>query len=110
MAAIQVINTETNERGTMTAKRLAAVGEPWRALTADELLELRKPAHKRTGTVAAAPQPTGSTATTDPAERPAGNASRDAWAEYAATVGANVTDEMTRDDIRAEVDRVAPAT
>lgn len=37
----------------------------------------------------------------EPVPRPRRNASRAAWAEYAALVGAYVTDDMTRDDIRA---------
>ena len=37
-------------------------------------------------------------------DRPAGNASRDAWAEYAQAHGHDVTDEMTRDDLRALFD------
>lgn len=34
-------------------------------------------------------------------EPPAGNASRDEWASYASDHGHDVTDEMSRDDIRA---------
>jgi hypothetical protein len=37
-------------------------------------------------------------------ERPAGNASRDAWAAYAAQEGVEVEDDMKRDDIVAAVD------
>lgn len=32
--------------------------------------------------------------------RPRGNASREAWAEYAAAFGHEITDEMSRNDIR----------
>lgn len=37
-------------------------------------------------------------------DRPAGNASRDAWAEYAHANGHDVDDEMTRDELRALFD------
>jgi hypothetical protein len=37
-------------------------------------------------------------------ERPAGNASREDWAAYAAQEGVDVTDEMKREDIKAAVD------
>lgn len=32
--------------------------------------------------------------------RPAGNASRDAWAEYVRALGGTVTDDLGRDDLR----------
>lgn len=39
-------------------------------------------------------------------ERPAGNASREKWAAYAAQARVEVTDDMQRDDIKAAVDAV----
>lgn len=45
---------------------------------------------------------------TDP-DRPPGNGSRERWAAYAASKGVEVTGTMSRDDIRAAVDRQGSA-
>jgi hypothetical protein len=41
----------------------------------------------------------------DTPERPAGNASRETWATYAASRGVTVTEDMKRDDIVSAVDK-----
>lgn len=38
-------------------------------------------------------------------ERPAGNASRELWVEYAETLDLDITDDMTRSDIIALIDK-----
>jgi hypothetical protein len=40
----------------------------------------------------------------EPVEKPRGNGSRDAWAQYAASRGVEITDDLSRDDIKNMVE------
>lgn len=51
-----------------------------------------------------AEEPAGETSPDEQDGAPAGNASRDAWAEYAEGLGIEVPEDAKRDDIKALVD------
>lgn len=107
MAIVDVIHRTTGETSRMTERRLAAVSDEWRALTDDELA-VRRMSSKAKRDLGIADPAADSTSSPDTAERPAGNAARDAWATYAASIGVTVTDAMSRDDIRTACGDVAP--
>lgn len=77
---IPIVHAATGQTGTVPERRLAAFeARGWQS-TEDAGVHV----DDDTGAV----------------ERPAGNATRDAWAIYARSQGVDVTDDMGRDDIR----------
>jgi hypothetical protein len=56
--------------------------------------------HIQEGVVYPEPSPAPSAPRTEETPKPRGNGSREAWAEYAAAQGAEITDDLSRDDIK----------